>query len=48
MGAETSESVVLTKGLADRFMIDVEIPQEIHDLEEMRTVWTELCRSVSW
>lgn len=30
------------------FMIDVEIPQEIHNLEEMRTIWAELCRSVSW
>ncbi|KAK3389121.1 isoprenoid synthase domain-containing protein [Sordaria brevicollis] len=30
------------------FMIDVEIPQEIHDLEEMRIIWSELCRSVSW
>lgn len=31
-----------------RFMINVEIPQEVHDLEEMRTIWAELCRTVSW
>ncbi|CCC07692.1 unnamed protein product [Sordaria macrospora k-hell] len=30
------------------FMINVEIPQEVHDLEEMRTIWAELCRTVSW
>lgn len=43
------EVEVLTKGMTvGRFMIDVEIPQSVHDLEEMRTIWAELCRSVSW